>query len=226
MFSGTSGATPITAGDFGLLLQMWHEGVFPNQGEGSSILDDRPRSSTAKAMLINTAFRYPLTQGGLNRAAQGWGMPAMDAVYNMKYKMFVVDETDNVTNAQTRTYQVTVAAGEPFLNITMVYRDPPGSPAAAQARINDLSLKATAPNGTTIYWGNNGLGTANVSPSGGAANTIDHGREYLRAEPGRGGLDDRGGWGLRWCRMPTRRQRRSMPTSGWWRRAWWGRRCR
>jgi hypothetical protein len=40
-------------------------------------------------------------------------------------------------------------------------------------RVNDLSLRVTAPNGTTVYWGNNGLSASNTSPSGGAANTVD-----------------------------------------------------
>ena len=47
-----------------------------------------------------------------------------------------------------------------------------GSPSAAQTRINDLSLKVTAPDGT-IYWGNNGLLTGMWSTPGGRSNIID-----------------------------------------------------
>jgi hypothetical protein len=67
----------------------------------------------------------------------------------------------------------------------MIFSDPPGSTAAAQARINNLDLKVTDPNGT-VYWGNNGMiaqsiavGTAaynqgsNYTAPGGAPNTVD-----------------------------------------------------
>ncbi len=39
-------------------------------------------------------------------------------------------------------------------------------------RINDLTLRVSAPDGTQ-YWGNNGLGDGNVSVSGGNSNTKD-----------------------------------------------------
>ena len=48
-----------------------------------------------------------------------------------------------------------------------------GSTTATISRINDLSLKVTAPDGITVYWGNNGLDAANTSAPGGVPNTID-----------------------------------------------------
>jgi hypothetical protein len=55
----------------------------------------------------------------------------------------------------------------------MVYADPPADPPAGIHRINDLSLKVTAPNGITYYWGKNGLDVGIWSTSGGSSNTID-----------------------------------------------------
>lgn len=182
-FGGTSGATPITAGAFGLMMQLWHQGAFPGHGGGASVFADRPLSVTAKAIMINTAAKYPLTQGGLTRARQGWGMPAVDNLYNLRNKMLIVNGSDNLRTGESKTYTVTVPAGEPMLAITMSFKDPKGNPAAAQARINDLTLRATAPNGTTVYFGNSGLGTSNTSTAGGNANTVDTVENIFVANP-------------------------------------------
>src|SRR5437762_6796172 len=131
---------------------------------------------TAKAAMINSAFRYTWTAGGpnasINRNVQGWGMPDLQNLYNLRNKTFIVDETDVLAPLGSRTYNIQVAAAEPALNVTLCYKDPQGTVGAAQQRINDLTLTVTAPNGT-IYWGDNGLTAGNFSPSGGAANTRD-----------------------------------------------------
>jgi hypothetical protein len=46
-----------------------------------------------------------------------------------------------------------------------VYIDPPGSPAAQQARINNLDLKVTSPSGI-VYWGNHGMVATAISGAG------------------------------------------------------------
>jgi hypothetical protein len=91
--------------------------------------------------------------------AGGWKLPVL------------VNETDLVTTGQTRKYTVT-SNGQTPLRATLAYTDPAGSPTAAKATVNDLSLKVTAPNGT-VYWGNNGLLAGNWSTAGGVANTVD-----------------------------------------------------
>jgi hypothetical protein len=172
-FDGTSGATPITAGCGGLVMEMWHAGVWPGFGGGPSVFADRPFSTTAKAMLINAAHRYPFTQGGLLRNKQGWGIPSVSTLYNMRGKTFIVNADTPIQQGQTASYTLYVAPGEPSLNATMCYIDPMGNAAATISRINDLSLRLTAPDGVTVYWGNNGLNDSNVSTSGGVSNTID-----------------------------------------------------
>lgn len=171
-FGGTSAATPITAGHFGLFYQMWHNGLFGNP-TGSDVFASRPKMSTAKAIMINTADQWPMSGTDISRNVQGFGRVNVSNLYQLRNKMRIVNETDPLTNLQTRTYLMTVPAGSTDpLKITMVYTDPMGSPAATRARINDLSLRVTAPNGT-IYWGNNGLQTALWSTSGGSANLVD-----------------------------------------------------
>jgi serine protease AprX len=174
-FGGTSAATPMTAGHFGIFFQMWSNGVFGNPvTPGGTVFDNRPHMSTSKAMMINTCSPYPFSgvTADLTRVHQGWGRPDVKRLFDLRYKFFIVNETDLISNLQTRSYQLAIASGEPELRATLVYTDPPGVPASSQNRINDLSLRVTAPDGTT-YWGNNGMTSGNVTPPGGSANTRD-----------------------------------------------------
>lgn len=180
-FGGTSAATPITAGHFGLFFQMWSAGVFGNSVLTSPtpanrfVFDSRPKAATARAIMINTASQSPLPLAGGNditRYVQGWGMADLTTLYDMRDKLFVVNETDVLTNLQTKTYKLWVPAGEPAFKATMVYLDPKGTVGASVARINDLTLKVTSPAGT-IYWGNNGMVTSNWTVPGGSASLVD-----------------------------------------------------
>ncbi len=173
-FGGTSGATPITAGHFGLMFQMWHEGVFPGFGGGNTVFEDRPAMATAKALMINTAMQYEFsgTNHDHSRVKQGWGMADLFYLYDHANRMLIVNQDVQLQETQSQSYQVDVSPGSPALKVTMVFPDPMGNPAAQQARINDLSLKVTAPDNTE-YWGNNNmLGNMFTSP-GGSANTVD-----------------------------------------------------
>ncbi|MDQ3713339.1 MAG: S8 family serine peptidase, partial [Acidobacteriota bacterium] len=175
-FNGTSSATPMTAGHFGIFFQMWHNGIFGNP-TGATVFDSAPHMTTAKAVMINTAVQWDMTLPNANttRVRQGFGRPDLTNLYNLRKRMLIVDETDVLTNLQTKSYTVTVPSGSTDpLKITMIYADPMGSPSATRARINDLSLKVIAPNGD-IYHGNNGLGVGGGmwSTSGGEANIVD-----------------------------------------------------
>jgi hypothetical protein len=132
--------------------------------------------TTAKALIINTARPYDWTLGGPNgditRFKQGWGMPDLQTMYDLRNRMLIVDETDLLLNLGSRLYTVVVDPGEPALRATLVYADPPGVPLSSIHRINDLTLKVTSPGGAT-YWGNNGLVDSLWSAPGGAPNEID-----------------------------------------------------
>ncbi len=178
-FSGTSASTPITCGYAGLIFQMWADGVFAGgPGLDRDVFASRPHAATAKALLINSADQYTFTgeSHDLARMKQGWGTASAGNLYqqaqgNNWQLPILVDETDVLTQGQTAMYTLTTDGSQP-LKATMAYTDPMGSPSAAQARVNDLTLKLTAPDGT-VYWGNNGLAAGNWSTSGGSANTID-----------------------------------------------------
>lgn len=170
VFGGTSAATPITCGYAGLVFQMWHEEVFKvwngttsvSTGGGASVFADRPHASTVKAMLINTAYRYPLVTEPPNyrpdftRDNMGWGIVDIAALYEQRETMFIVNETDLLTEFQTKSYTYNVPSGRPALRVTLVYTDPPGIPNSTANLVNDVSLKVVSPSGT-VYWGNFGL---------------------------------------------------------------------
>ncbi len=179
LYGGSSAGTPVSAGHFGLLFQLWHEGVFPGHGGGPTAFDDRPKSTTAKALMINTAYRYNWHVAGPNsnmwRDRQGWGMPDLGRLYANRDKMVIIDEQDLLTPLTFKRYEFFLPAGdpEPELAVTLVYRDPAGNPAnQTQHRINDLSLRVVSP-AAVEYWGNNGLRDDNWSTPGGAPNTKD-----------------------------------------------------
>jgi len=175
-FGGTSGATPIIAGHIGLFFQMWSDGIFGNTVNPSgTVFENKAHFTTAKAALINTAYQYPFngTTGDKIRMHQGWGMPDLKKLYDIREQCFVVDEDEILAPFGNATYIVTVNEDQPELKITMTYADPPGNPAVqSQHRINDLTLQVIAPDGTE-YWGNNGLMTGVWSVPNGSADTIN-----------------------------------------------------
>ncbi len=175
-FTGTSAAAPITAGHFGIFYQMWHNSLFDNPA-GSTVFESRPHMTTARAMMINTAEQWDMTLPGsdIRREHQGFGRASLTNIYALSEKMLVIDETDVLTEFETKTYFVPVVTGmtDP-LKITMVYADPMGNPASQIATVNNLDLKVTAPDGS-VYWGNAGLGIGGGmwSQPGGEPNLVD-----------------------------------------------------
>jgi hypothetical protein len=184
VFGGTSGATPITAGHFGLFFGLWHNGVFTQVWNGSSfdtsggggdVFASRPAYTTARAVLINTAYRYQWVGGssanaGLNRNWQGWGIANMQALWNNR-NMFIENERQPITAGQTRVYEFDAPGGQSFF-ATMVYSDPAPNTLAIPNRVNNLDLRVVGPTGT-IWWGNNGLAANNWNTTGGSANNVD-----------------------------------------------------
>lgn len=190
-FGGTSGATPITAGHAGLMLQMWADGHFSRptkrSDSGNRVFDLRPHSMTSKALMINTARQFAFTgeNHDLTRVHQGWGRIDLVAMQQRRQAMWVLDEGDVIEPHQTRSYSIEVGPGSEALRVTMAFRDPAGVPSAQRARVNDLSLRVTSPSGTT-YLGNNGLRQGVWSVPGGEADHIDTVENVFVAAPDAG----------------------------------------
>jgi hypothetical protein len=183
-FDGTSAATPIVAGHFGLFFQMWNLENFPGRGDASkTVFAARCHASTARAALINSAFRHTIQSGQFTRENHGWGRPEVFAeIRDKRCHYFIADEELNLASVgQSGSYFLQVDGTLP-LKVTMVYADPPGVPYSAPPptdkftapnRVNNLDLIVRHPNGTTIYRGNYGLATNDWSLSGGTADTVN-----------------------------------------------------
>ena len=73
-FGGTSAATPVSAGHFGLLFQMWADGIFGNEVvPGGTVFNNRPHMSTARALMANSVKPYEFSgsNADLTRNHQG-----------------------------------------------------------------------------------------------------------------------------------------------------------
>lgn len=188
-FGGTSAATPITCGHFGLFFQMWAGAIFGNALLDSNcnpalencVFKNRPHMTTAKAMMINTASPYPFVGSAetvdLTRTHQGWGLVQVGRLYILRSRFpIIVNETrvlDLTPGNDSAAYTVTVPANVHALRATLVYADPRPDPIVqSKHAVNDLTLKVTAPNGTSVYWGNCGLREGNWSSS--ACTAGDH----------------------------------------------------
>jgi subtilisin family serine protease len=173
IFNGTSASTPIVAGHFGVLYQLWGQAVFGNAIDPTGdVFDNRPSAMTAKALMINTARPWNLSDR-ITRAQQGWGPPDLGSLVDSRLKVFIVDQTHTLLRAGDRAkYTVNIPSHARGLRVTMAFLDPAGNPAARVHRINDLDLRLTSPDGQ-VYHGNVGLEDALQSRPGGAPNSVD-----------------------------------------------------
>ncbi len=153
--SGTSMATPITAGCVADILQQFHIS-FPGLA---------PLPSTIKALLINTAEDLgnvgPDYTYGFGRVDV---QAAVDAVMGGGFL------EDQLTTGQTQTYTFTVAAGTPLLRTSLSWMDPAATPLANPTLINDLDLTLTSPSSTVYY----PYTLNSASPSTPATTGMDH----------------------------------------------------
>jgi hypothetical protein len=183
-FAGTSCATPLVAGHCGLMFEAWADGAFGTRPLGKAVADRKPHAATAKALMINSAYRYPLgkEKSQLTRFQQGWGMPDLGRLYESRKKLFVVDQGIALRDHQAAEYRLRVAEGEPELRVTMAYSDPLGTIASTKALVNDLDLIVIAPDGKR-YFGNHGLLEGNVSREGGAPDRVNNVENVLLDKP-------------------------------------------
>lgn len=108
-----------------------------------------------KAVLLNTAMDLFPGQYGLGTPAQelrnrpennqGYGRVNMEKVGSLTQPL-LVDEKKGVSVGQTKEFQIDVADGRTLV-VNLVYTDPPGTPAAARALVNDLDLVVSGPAG-------------------------------------------------------------------------------
>jgi hypothetical protein len=158
--SGTSMATPTTAGALALILQYYSEGWYP-AGEKNPVNAFEPSSALIRATLINGAVEIDGSGAYLNSNSypngdQGWGR--LDLNNSLYFKgdvkrMWVVDNNRGVATGENSKYQIQVSDNAQPLKFTLAWTDYPGSPDVTVQLVNDLNLEVTDPNGN-VYFGN------------------------------------------------------------------------
>jgi serine protease AprX len=186
-FGGTSCATPLVAGHCGLMMEMWADGVFGDLPLGRTVFDRKPHAATAKALMINSAYRYSVDGDNpeFTRFKQGWGMPNLGRLYESRKKLFVVNQEMALRDHQAVEYQLRIPEGEPELRVTLAYTDPLCTTATAKALVNDLDLIVIAPDGNR-YYGNHGLLDGNFSRAGGVSDRLNNVENVFLHEPAPG----------------------------------------
>jgi subtilisin family serine protease len=109
--SGTSMATPVTAGLCGIVREyLMKKGVA------------KPSAALIKALLINGTSDI-----GLDRNIQGWGKINLENVLFSKNSIRFDDSIESVVGTgDINSYEILVKSVSKPLNITLVWRDPPG----------------------------------------------------------------------------------------------------
>lgn len=166
--SGTSMASPSAAGAASLLIEHLRNrtGV-------------RPAPHTVKALLVHAARDLGRTGPDYEF---GWGLlDASASVALVEQQRFLVDQL-STTRPTSLTLPITVAAGAPTLKVTVAWTDPPGSPAAATALVNNLELSLIAPdNSVHLPWRlNPAVPTAAATR---AVNTLDNVEQVVVDNP-------------------------------------------
>jgi len=175
--SGTSMATPVTAGHAALVRQYFADGFFPS-GAPSPADGFVPSAALIKAMLIASAV--DLAELGCATAEpvpsrdQGWGLIQLDRalLFDDDASRLLVDDAWTAFAAASdpphRRELATEAAGP--LKVVLVWTDPPSTSLAEVNLVNDLDLVVEGPGG--VFRGNHLA--EGVSQPGGSADRLNN----------------------------------------------------
>lgn len=149
-FSGTSMASPLSAGGGALMFQYF-----------TNTFGKAPSPAMMKAMMVggarmvnSIAYRFPMHSSLATLVDQGWGLlDVVRAVSGSRIRssdevvLLDQDETTPLTTGEFFTRQVKINAGEGGLKIALAWTDLPGTPGNAVQLVNDLDLYVQAPGG-------------------------------------------------------------------------------
>lgn len=147
--SGTSMATPTTAGAVALIRQYYAEGFYPS-GQANAADGFAPSAALMKATLLagtrnmgGSNTRAPMPSNG-----QGFGMINLDdsLYFTGDSRRLEVHGSDSVAQGAAQNYDVTVNGGT--LRVALAWTDPPGATFSSRALVNDLNLVVSGPGGT------------------------------------------------------------------------------
>jgi len=163
--SGTSMATPATAGAVTLMRQYLVDGWYPT-GTPVAAHGFSPSAALLKAMTINSG-RNNVQGGRVPDNNIGWGRVSVDDVLyfpgDAKH-LRLIDAESGILDGQFVEFPVEVTDASLSLDVALCWTDPPGHPAAARQLINDLDLEVT--NGDVTYAGNRMFNGASLPSPG------------------------------------------------------------
>ncbi|MFM7399413.1 MAG: S8 family serine peptidase, partial [Bacteroidota bacterium] len=134
VFGGTSGAAPGIAGCLAQLTQAYRT-QYP----------ETPAAALLKGAILNTANDLGNTGPDFRF---GWGhINAWRAYQLMNGHQFL---SDSISNGDQKSHTLDVPPGISQLRVMLVWSDPPASPQAGRALLNDLDIQVIAPDGTVL----------------------------------------------------------------------------
>eukprot|EP00741_Cyanophora_paradoxa_P005296 tig00000870_g5135.t1 len=160
--SGTSMATPITAGAAALVRQYLTEGWYPSGAKNPADAISSPSAALIKAMMIHSTV--PVPKGPKDNALdsppdfeQGFGALQLTNVLRLPGSPFslFLQHHDSVQQCEEKQYFFEVGGKRP-LTVTLVWTDPAGNPASGAYLMNDLDLevKENQPGFLPMYYPN------------------------------------------------------------------------
>jgi len=154
-FSGTSMATPATAGAAALVRQYFKEGWYEDGTKGSG----EPYEATAallKAVILNGAqkisnFKLYDSNQGYGRVSLYHSLPLQNNGGNDKIKFMKKEES--IENKKSKVYEITMSNTAPCadLRMTLVWTDEAAQSGCNKCLVNDLDLTAQVNGGNALY---------------------------------------------------------------------------
>lgn len=176
--TGTSMACPAVSGATALMRQYFTDGYYPT-GAAVTANGFVPTGALLRAMVINGSVDMTGI-AGYPSAREGWGRLVGDvsAHFAGDARTLIVHDIRNasaesLSTGGSHTWNFNVDGSSEQLRVTMTFTDVPATLGATFVAVNNIDLEVIAPDGTTVYKGNNFNTSTGVSNVGGAADAIN-----------------------------------------------------